>query len=160
MSSEIESNTVVPESTAKLIANMQNTYVEVMLVRVGQEVIGMPVVDVSEVVHHQALTPVPMAPDHLLGVCNIHGQVVCVIDACQVMSLPYADTKNDKSVRLIVLNHPKMHIAIRADEILSVESIAEDVFTQATQNSKGFFYESVRIKEQDHRILRTEVLFK
>ncbi|MDQ6974206.1 MAG: chemotaxis protein CheW, partial [Mariprofundaceae bacterium] len=72
---------------SKLDENLNRSYVEVMLVRLGNEIILLPVRDVSEVIHHQVLTPVPMAPSHLLGVCNIHGQVVCVIDPCKVMSL-------------------------------------------------------------------------
>jgi len=155
--------TSIPPSsppTEKIHTNFNQAYVEVMQVRVGQEIILIPVSDVSEVVHQQRLTPVPMAPDHLLGVCNIHGQVVCVIDPCQVMSLPYSKQTFDDSVRFIVLSHPKMHLALRTEEILSLEPIPEETFLQATQGSQGFFYRSLNIKNQDYRILHTAALFK
>jgi len=140
--------------------DFNKAYVEVMRVRIGNEVILIPVPDVSEVVHQQHLTPVPMAPDHLLGVCNIHGQVICVVDPCQVMSLPHSDKKFDESVRFLVLSHPKMHLALRVEEILSLEPIDEDVFIQATQTPSGFFYPSFHMKNHDYRILYTEALFK
>jgi len=148
------------QATELMNSEFNQTYVEVMRVRMGTEVILIPVPDVSEVVHLQKLTVVPMAPNHLLGVCNIHGQVVCVVDPCQVISLPHDGKILADNVRLIVLSHPKMHLALRVDEILSLEPIQEDVFIQATQNPRDFFYPSLNIKNQDYRILYTQAFFK
>jgi len=140
--------------------DLSNSYVEVMLVRLGNEIIIIPVTDVSKVVHQQTLTPVPMAPDHLLGVCNIQGQVICVIDPCQVMSLPYSNKKTNNDVQFIVLRHPKMHLALRSEEVLSLESIPEDAFIQAAQNPQGFFFQHLSIQDKDYRVLRTTALFQ
>ena len=135
-------------------------YTEVMQVRLGSEIVLIPVPDVSEVTHTQTLTRVPMAPDHLLGVCNIHGQVVCVIDPCRVMSVPYSDKKNHDNIRFMVLNHPKMHLALQVDEILSLLQIPQDEFEQAKQITSDFFCGSLTLNQQAYRILHTAALFK
>ncbi|MDQ6995605.1 MAG: chemotaxis protein CheW [Mariprofundaceae bacterium] len=144
----------------ELDGDLNQSYVEVMQILIGHEIILLPVTDVSEVVHYQSLTPVPMAPNHLLGVCNIHGQIVCVIDPCQVMSLPNSDKAHDDHVRFVVLSHPKMHLALRVEDIIGIESIQEEAFIQATQNPKGFFFQKLNIKQQSYRILHTAALFK
>jgi len=160
MPSQAKPNPVDAKQLSDSNTGFNNTYIEVMQARIGKEIILIPVRDVAEVVHQKTLTPVPMAPDHLLGVCNIHGQVICVVDPCQVMSLPYSDDESDESVRFIVLRHPKMHLAIRADEILTLEPIPEHDFADATQKSDTFFYDSLHIKNKSYRILHTEALFK
>jgi len=150
-----------PQSLADAMnSDLNQAYVEVMRVRMGEEIMLIPVPDVSEIVHPKKLTPVPMAPNHLLGVCNIRGQVVCVVDPCQIISLPHRHETTDTSVRFVVLSHPKMHLALRVDEVLSIEPILEDDFIQATQHPENFFYPSFNLKNQDYRILYTKAFFK
>jgi len=134
-------------------------YIEVMQVRLGNEIVLIPIPDVSEIVHTQTLTPVPMAPDHLLGVCNIHGQVMCVIDPCRVMSMPYSEEKHTETMRFIVLSHPKMHLALQVDEILSLLKILEKDFLEAKVATDDFFCGSLTVENQPYRILHTEHLF-
>jgi len=149
------------QTTAMQEQDFNQTFVEVMQVRLGDEVVLIPVPDVAEIVHTQTLTPVPMAPDHLLGLCNIHGQIVCVIDPCRVMSLPPCTQATEPQLaRFIVLHHPKMHLAIYAEEILSLIQINEDEFQQFTRETDGFFYAKHDQLPHQQRLLHTETLFK
>ena len=149
------------QTTAVQEQDFNQAFVEVMQVRLGDEVVLIPVPDVAEIVHTQALTPVPMAPDHLLGLCNIHGQVVCVIDPCRVMSLsPSKHATQPQLARFIVLHHPKMHLAIYAEEILSLLQISDDEFQKLTREIDGFFYAKHEELPHQQRLLYTESLFK
>lgn len=151
----------MPQATPTQEHDFNQAFVEVMQVRLGDEVILIPVPDVAEIVHTQKLTHVPMAPDHLLGLCNIHGQVVCVIDPCRVMSLPRSTQDMDSPLaRFIVLSHPKMHLAIHAEEILSLIQINDDEFQKCTRTTDGFFYANHDSLPQQQRLLHTESLFK
>ncbi len=149
------------QTTAVQEQGFNQAFVEVMQVRLGDEVILIPVPDVAEIVHTQTLTPVPMAPDHLLGLCNIHGQIICVIDPCRVMSLSSSKhARQPQLARFIVLHHPKMHLAIYAEEILSLLQINEDEFQKFTRETDGFFYAQHDKLPQQQRLLHTETLFK
>jgi chemotaxis signal transduction protein len=65
-------------------------------------------------------TAVPRAPAYVLGVANLRGNVVPVIDLGQVLGLPASAA--DASLRTIVLEHGGIQIAVPADEVLGLES--------------------------------------
>ena len=54
-------------------------------VRVGGEQYALPVSYVLEVVEIERLTPVPGAPPAVLGVCNLRGQVLPVVDPAPLL---------------------------------------------------------------------------
>jgi len=65
-------------------------------------------------------TAVPRAPAYVLGVANLRGSVVPVVDLGQVLGLPARPV--DASLRTIVLEHGGVQIAVPADEVLGLES--------------------------------------
>ena len=65
-------------------------------------------------------TAVPRAPGYVLGVANLRGNVVPVIDLRQVLGLPASAA--DTSLRTIVLEHGGIQIAVPADDVLGLES--------------------------------------
>jgi purine-binding chemotaxis protein CheW len=50
--------------------------------------LGVDAAQVREVVRHQAITPVPLAPPAVAGLLNLRGQVVTAIDLRQRLGLP------------------------------------------------------------------------
>lgn len=97
---------------------------DILLIRMGEQPFLIRAHDVSEIVRPMELTPVPMAPDHLLGLANIHGQIVCIIDPCAVLHL--ASDRHPPSVhtRFLILRHPRMHVGIWVEEVASIFRIA------------------------------------
>ncbi len=106
---------------------------------------------IKEVVRPVPLTDVPMGPDHLLGLANIHGQIVCIIDVGKVSSLPPPSMEPSARTRLLILRHPVMHVGIWADEVKRIQKVDRDkvVKTMATDQDgsvvqmeiDGFYYE-------------------
>ncbi|MDX8401550.1 MAG: chemotaxis protein CheW [Mariprofundaceae bacterium] len=86
---------------------------ERLLVRAG---------DVTEIVRPTRLTPVPMGPAHFLGLANIHGQIVCVIEASGVVNLPPTGEETPRT-RFVVLRHPRMHVGIRVDAVPAMHRV-------------------------------------
>jgi len=81
--------------------------------------------DVAEVVRPMPLTPVPMAPDHLLGVGNVHGQIVCVVEPGRMMNLPLPPAGDDDDTRFVVLRHARMRVALRVDGVPAIHRVQE-----------------------------------
>lgn len=53
------------------------TYV---IFRLGSEHYGVPIASVNSIIRYEDPTPVPRAPDALIGVINIRGRIVPVVD--------------------------------------------------------------------------------
>ncbi len=79
--------------------------------------------DVREVVRPSALTNVPMGPAHLIGMANIRGQVVCIIDVGGVTALPSCDREQTSRTRFLVLRHASMHVGIWGDAVCGIRRI-------------------------------------
>jgi len=54
----------------------------------GPEEYGLPVLKVREIIKLLDITRVPQAPDHVLGVVNLRGRVIPVIDLRRKFGLP------------------------------------------------------------------------
>jgi purine-binding chemotaxis protein CheW len=50
--------------------------------------LALPVEDVSEVLHAQEVTPVPLAPPAVIGLLNLRGRIVTAVDARVRFGLP------------------------------------------------------------------------
>jgi purine-binding chemotaxis protein CheW len=56
--------------------------------RLGDITIGIEVRKVQEVLKHDRMTPVPLAPPELVGLINLRGQIVTALDLRRQLGLP------------------------------------------------------------------------
>jgi len=108
------------------VAEDDAAWADVLEVHMGGKVFLLPASDVTEVVRPIPLTPAPMAPDHLLGLGNIHGQIVCVIEPCRMLNLPRLPREDDEFTRLVCLRHPRMRVAMRVDAVPAIHRVPEE----------------------------------
>ncbi|MFE8070308.1 chemotaxis protein CheW [Marinobacteraceae bacterium S3BR75-40.1] len=72
---------------------------------------ALPIAQVREIIEYPRVTPVPMVPDHILGIINLRGQGVPVIDlACR---FGRGATAIGKRTCIIVLDLPTSMGALR-----------------------------------------------
>jgi chemotaxis signal transduction protein len=138
---------------------MDVSYIELMQVCIADELLLIPVSEVSEVVRLQTLSSVPMAPDHLLGVCNVHGQVLCVIDPCRVMHLEGKPSEDSETSRFVSLRHPAMNLALRVDGVFKLFRVQESEFSKLSDDSSPFFRGMIDIEGHGYRVIDTTALF-
>ena len=81
----------------------------------ANELLAVPVEDVQEVMQQQPLTPVPLAPSHILGLLNLRGQVMPAIDLRQRLGFPPRD--KDSEARLLVLKSDGHVFSVVVDDI-------------------------------------------
>jgi len=103
---------------------------DLLELRIGGERMLVRAAEVTEIVRPVRLTPVPMGPAHLLGLANIHGQVVCIIEPAGVVNLPPTGEETPRT-RFVVLRHPRMHVGIRVDEVAAMHRIASASLPEA-----------------------------
>ncbi|MCM2264108.1 MAG: chemotaxis protein CheW [Desulfuromonadales bacterium] len=85
----------------------------------GEELFGVEVTRAREILDLVPVTKVPQTPDYLLGVINLRGQVVPVVDLRVKMGLPKAETTRDSCIIVI---------EVQVDgEVLTVGGLADSV---------------------------------
>lgn len=67
----------------------------------GEETYGINVMQVQEVLRYTEIAPVPGAPDYVLGIINLRGNVVTVIDTRARFGLPPREV--DDATRIVII---------------------------------------------------------
>ncbi|NWF35503.1 chemotaxis protein CheW [Mariprofundus sp. KV] len=103
---------------------MSSEQTDLLQVVIGGREVLIRSSEIREVVRPLPLTRVPMGPDHILGLANIHGQIVSVIDVVKVSSLSAISSDGSSSkARFLVLRHPVMHVAVWVDEVKRLRKV-------------------------------------
>lgn len=69
--------------------------------RLDDETYGINVMQVQEVLRYSEIAPVPGAPDYVLGIINLRGNVVTVIDTRQRFGLTSTDVTDNTRIVII-----------------------------------------------------------
>ncbi|NVJ60308.1 MAG: chemotaxis protein CheW [Gammaproteobacteria bacterium] len=93
--------------------------------RLASETYGINVMKVQEVLRYTEIAPVPGAPGYVLGIINLRGNVVTVIDTCQRFGLPPIDVSD--STRIVIIEANQQVIGILVD------AVAEVVYLRASE---------------------------
>jgi purine-binding chemotaxis protein CheW len=90
-----------------------------------RETYGINVMQVQEVLRYTDIAPVPGAPDYVLGIINLRGNVVTVIDTRSRFGLPSAEVSENS--RIVIIEAEKQVIGILVD------SVAEVVYLRSSE---------------------------
>ena len=85
------------------------------------EVYGINVMQVQEVLREIEVAPVPGAPDYVIGIINLRGNVVSVIDARRRFGLPPAEST--PLTRIVVIEALQQIVGILVDSVAEVVDI-------------------------------------
>jgi chemotaxis signal transduction protein len=85
---------------------------------------AVDVADAREVVVFDAMTPVPLAPSFVLGLANLRGTVMPVVDLAPLLGLP---ARQPEAQTLgVVLGHGPWTAAAAVDSVLGLEPLERD----------------------------------
>jgi purine-binding chemotaxis protein CheW len=110
------------EQLAELeIGKEEDLRLEVVEFRLAHETYAVECVYVGEVYPLKSLTPVPGTPDFVLGIINVRGRIVSVIDLKIFFELPQKGLSD--LTRVIVLIKEGMEFGILAEEVTGTTSV-------------------------------------
>jgi purine-binding chemotaxis protein CheW len=136
---EIDSDAIVD------VKDMQpEEEIRVCLFSIGEDTYAIPVELLTEIIIPQKIFPVPTAPAHVLGVINLRGNIVPIVDIRQTLSLSQQSTA---ASQIAVVKHGTIIIGVVVDsvsEVISVPvssmlTIPADYGGQAGRNRSRFF---------------------
>lgn len=90
----------------------------------GAESFAIPLLSVKEVMAMPSVAPIPQAPPSFLGMMNLRGQVIGVIDLRQKLGIQPKKNQEEKAV--IILDFNDFRIGAVVDLIDSVQTLANE----------------------------------
>lgn len=89
----------------------------------GDQVFGIPIFQVQDILHTQQLTHVPLAADFIEGIMNLRGRIVTAINFRKRLHHPASDGATSMS---IVLEHNDELFSLIVDEVGEVLNLSND----------------------------------
>ncbi len=86
--------------------------------RLDEETYGINVMQIQEVLRYTEIAPVPGAPDYVLGIINLRGNVVTVIDTRKRFGLTEAEVSDH--TRIVVIEVDNQVVGILVDSVAEV----------------------------------------
>ena len=115
-------------STAKTTATSTNENDKVfqwVTYRLDEETYGINVMQVQEVLRYTEIAPVPGAPNYVMGIINLRGNVVTVIDTRARFGLPPSEITDNS--RIVIIESDEHVVGILVD------SVAEVVYLRSSE---------------------------
>ncbi|WP_455234543.1 chemotaxis protein CheW [Thiogranum longum] len=103
---------------ANVAANVNDPIVQWVTFRLADEIYGINVMQVQEVLRISEIAPVPGAPHYVLGIINLRGNVVTVIDTR--IRLGLETTEVTDSTRIVIIEGAKHVVGILVDCVAEV----------------------------------------
>lgn len=89
----------------------------------GREDYAIPLLMVREVISVPDTTPIPKSPTHFLGIMNLRGQVISVVDLRKKLKV---EAKQDKEEAVIIVDIGGMNIGVVVDSINKVLAFSSE----------------------------------
>ncbi|OGU69835.1 MAG: chemotaxis protein [Ignavibacteria bacterium RIFCSPLOWO2_02_FULL_55_14] len=100
------------------------SFIEITEFRLASETYGIESSFVREVYPLKDFTPLPGVPPFVLGIVNVHGQILSVVDLKKFFNLP--DKGLGELNKVIILHNGRMEFGILADAVLGTQSVPLD----------------------------------
>ncbi len=104
----------------------ESAITDVIIFMLATENYGIESLYVREVWPLKDFTPLPAVPSHILGIINVRGQILPVVDLKKFFNLP--EKGLGELNKVIILNNSQMEFGVLADVVYGTQSIVlEDI---------------------------------
>ncbi|MFQ5356045.1 MAG: chemotaxis protein CheW [Mariprofundaceae bacterium] len=125
---------------------------ELLTFLVGHQWVGLDIDQVREVLSRQPFTPVPMASAAVLGLINLRGRVVTILDARTVVGIPMQE--EEASQRVLIIESESEAIGLVVDAVGEVMPLEADSIESSPDSLPLLWKEfSDGIIQQEERVI-------
>jgi purine-binding chemotaxis protein CheW len=129
------------ENVTKLKKNHASELSRFIEFSLGAEDYAIPLLMVREVISVPDTTPIPKSPPHFLGIMNLRGQVISVVDLRKKLKI---ETSMNKEEAVIIVDIGGMNIGVVVDSInkvlaFSSEDVSEMPEVESQNNTQYIF---------------------
>jgi len=120
---------------------------------------GVDVTRVQEVIRHQEMTPVPLAPSVVAGLINLRGQIVTALDMRQKLNMP--PRPSDQLPMNVVVRQDEGVVSLLVDEIGDVVDVDDASVEPPPEtlpiDAKAMISSVYKLEEQLSLLLNTKL---
>jgi purine-binding chemotaxis protein CheW len=102
---------------------------EYVTVTIADQLFGIPVLSVQDVLGPQKITHIPLAPPEVAGALNLRGRIVTAIDVRRRLGLPLRES--DEPGMSVVVEHHGEPYSLLIDSVGEVLSLPEDGYERS-----------------------------
>lgn len=108
---------------------------EVLRFGISGELYAIASEHVAQVLPLSQYTPLPNTPAYVLGIVNVRGRIVSVLDLRVLFELPI-DSLSERNF-LLILQSPQMEFGLLIDQVLGIAQIRREALQKAPVNLTG-----------------------
>ena len=125
----------------------EDSQFQLVTFQLGDEIYGVDLMDVKEIVKIQDVRPIPNAPYYVEGIINLRGEIIPIIDLhkrFRLKSLKDEDIDPDIEGGFIILSIENNKIGIIIDRVARVVSVTADDIKDPPQMFSGIGSEYIQ----------------
>lgn len=123
--------TTVTSSSAPVVASSAQQQ-EFVTMRLGNQLFGISVLAVQDVMRHQHIAPVPLSSDFFAGLLNVRGRIVTALNMRQRLGQP--PYENIENIMMVVVDFQHELYALMVDAVGDVLSLSMSNFEKVPSN--------------------------
>ncbi|MDD2897187.1 MAG: chemotaxis protein CheW [Desulfuromonadaceae bacterium] len=108
---------------------------EFLCFRVSDEIYGIDIMDIKEIIKPREVTEVPRTPAFVLGVLSLRGTIIPVID--MRFRLGLAPTVSSGKERIVVIKYDASYSGLLVDEVIQVVKVPQNTVEAAPPVLEG-----------------------
>lgn len=111
--------------TSLATLNKEDTGVskDYLTIIIADQIFGIPILQVQDVLGEQKVTKVPLAPRAIAGSLNLRGRIVTAIDVRACLGLPKLEQAGSKTMSVVVENQNELY-SLMIDKVGDVMSLS------------------------------------
>ena len=104
---------------------------------IEEETYGLFLKDAKEIIKTPVITNVPNTADHIIGVINLRGQVVPVVNLKKKLNLAKDEDESFAEKKIVVTNIKDIIIGVLVDNVREVVTLDVDNIEEMTDSRRG-----------------------
>jgi len=93
-----------------------------LIFTLDREMYAIPIHDIALIIHDASITPIPNAPDFLLGILSLRGKVVSILDAAKRLQLVRREAIQEGKIIVIDMGTDQFGVRVDAiDQLVEVD---------------------------------------
>lgn len=113
-------NDLVPRQDTSVVSQVETSQ-EFVTIRLAEQLLGIPVLAVHDVLNPQQITNVPLAQKWVSGVLNLRGRIVTAIDLRKRMGI--AAREDGENSMSVVVEHKEEPYSLQIDSVGDVMAL-------------------------------------
>ncbi len=125
----------------------EDSQFQLVTFRLGDELYGVDIMTVKEIVKIQPIRPIPNAPYYMVGILNLRGEIIPIIDLHRRFHIGFSNEGqelDELESGFIILNIDGMQIGIIIDRVSRVVTVNKAEVQEPPQMMGGIGSEYIR----------------